>query len=137
MAVRKGDQDEGKLKVIEYSRQLTKYTYDKVKGRTFPKSDKWLIARDIWDEVSSAHSKILRANRMRADVKEEMGIRLLLEAEVIGHLDAAASFIDICHMAKVISDNQTDFWTGLVSETQKYAMAWRKADNQKYKKLSE
>lgn len=135
MAVRKGAQDEGKLKVIEYSRQLTHYTYDKVRGRTFPKSDKWIMAHSIWNEVSAAHTKIRRANRLHMDYATEAEERLKLEGEVIGHLDSAASLIDICHVVGVISENQVDFWTKLVTDTQRYAMAWQKSDRQRYKAI--
>lgn len=135
MAVRKGDQAEGKLKVIEYSRQLTQYTYEKVRGRTFPKSDKWIMAKSIWEDVSAAHAKIRRANRLHLDYATEAEERLKLEGEVIGHLDSAASLIDTCHIVGVISENQVEFWTKLITETQRYAMAWQKSDRQRYKTI--
>lgn len=39
MAVRKGDQDQGKLKVIDASKNLLRYTYERVKSKTFPKAE--------------------------------------------------------------------------------------------------
>lgn len=55
MAVRKGDQDQGKLKVIDASKNLLRYTYERVKSKTFPKAERWLMPKSIWDQVSAAH----------------------------------------------------------------------------------
>lgn len=52
MAVRKGDQDQGKLKVIDASKNLLRYTYERVKSKTFPKAERWLMPKSIWDQVS-------------------------------------------------------------------------------------
>lgn len=128
MAVRKGDQEQGRLQVIEASKVMTKYTYDRIRDKTFPKADKWIMPKRIWDEVVSAHTKIIRANSLRIDIFDEAKERLLLQKEVIGHLDAADSLIDICHMNGVISDDRADYWSGLVTNTQSLAKAWNKKD---------
>ena len=99
MSVRKGDQAKGKLRVIVASQELVKYTYDCVRGKTFPKADRWIMPKSIWDEISSAHTKIVRANQLRTDEKEEAMLRLRLQKEAIGHLDAAASLIDLANVS--------------------------------------
>lgn len=128
MAVRKGDQQQGRLQVIEASKVMTKYTYDRVRDKTFPKADRWIMPKSIWNEVVSAHTKIIRANSLRIDIVGEADERLRLQKEVIGHLDAAASLIDICHMNGVISDDRADYWSGLVTNTQNLAKSWHKKD---------
>ncbi|MBQ3345936.1 MAG: hypothetical protein IJG39_02465 [Synergistaceae bacterium] len=128
MAVRKGDQEQGRLQVIEASKVMTKYTYDRVRDKTFPKADRWIMPKGIWDEVLGAHTKIVRANALRIDIPEEAKERLLLQKEAIGHLDAADSLIDICHMNGVISDDRADYWSGLVTNTQSLAKSWHKKD---------
>lgn len=45
MSVRTGDRDEGKLTVIEASKNLIAYTYDRVHDKTLPKSDRWLTSK--------------------------------------------------------------------------------------------
>lgn len=133
MSVRKGDQDQGKLKVLEASKNLTKYTYEMVKGGTFPKSERWIMPKHIWDEVANAHAKIIRANSIRVENAEEAIERLLLEKEAIGHLDAAIALIDICNVTGTISDDRADFWTGLATTTQNLTKGWLKSDRQTYK----
>lgn len=50
MSVRKGDRDEGDLQVIDASRILLDYTYDRVKDKNiFSKADRWPLAKEIFD----------------------------------------------------------------------------------------
>lgn len=135
MAVRKGDQEQGKIQVIEASKNLCKYTYERVKSRTFPKAERWIMPKSIWDEVSAAHTKIIRANAIRVETSEEAQRRLLLEKEAIGHLDAAISLIDICNVLGQISDDQAKFWTGLAAGTQILCKSWLKSNRASYKDL--
>ena len=133
MAVRKGDQDQGKLKVIEASKNLCKYTYERVKSNAFPKADRWIMPKSIWDEVRAAHTKIIRANAIRAETVEDAQQRILLEKEAIGHLDAAISLIDICNVLGQISDDRAAFWTKLATETQILCKAWLKSNRTAFK----
>ena len=133
MSVRKGDQGQGKLQVIEYSKRLTKYTYERVKSNCFPKADRWIMAKHIWDETAQAHAKILRANAIRVENAEEAELRLLYEKEAIGHLDVVLSLVDICNVTDTIDDDRAEFWTKLATDTQNLAKAWLKSDRQAYK----
>lgn len=133
MAVRKGDQDQGKIKVIEASKNLCKYTYERVKSNTFPKSERWIMPKSIWDEVCAAHTKIIRANSIRVETSEEARRRMLLEKEAVGHLDAAISLIDICNVLGQISDDRAAFWTKLATDTQILCKAWLKSNRTEYK----
>lgn len=48
MSVRVADRAEGKLQVLVKSAALLDYTYDRiVSEKTFPKSVRWLLPRDI------------------------------------------------------------------------------------------
>ena len=133
MSVRKGDQDGGKLRVIELCKNLVSYTYDRVHDKTLPKSDRWLMAKSIWYETSSASSKIKRANRIRVSNTDEARQRILLEKEAIGHLDELSFLIDVLHMKGKISDDRADFWGGLCNDTQIAAMGWLKSNVREYK----
>ena len=133
MAVRKGDQEQGKLQVIEASKNMLRYTYDRVRDKTFPKADKWIMPKSIWEQVVSAHTKIIRANEIRVDNAQDAEERLLLQKEAVGHLCAAASLIDTIHMCGVISDDRADYWSGLVNKTYAYCKAWHKKDRENAK----
>lgn len=128
MAVRKGDQEPGKLRVLEASKVLLKYTYDRVRDKTFPKAERWIIAKRIWDEAVEAHIKIIRANGIRIESKEDAEKRVSLEKEVVGHLDALISLIDLANVSETISDDRTRYWVGLATETQNFAKGWLKRD---------
>lgn len=138
MSVRKNDRNrgnEGKLQVLEYSKNLVKYTHDRVKSDIFPKNERWMTAKNIWDMCIGAHTSILRANAIRVECREDADKRLLLEKEAIGYLDAMISIIDIIHVLGMISDDRCDFWTKLATDTQNLAKAWLKANRQEYKDL--
>lgn len=135
MAVRKGDQEQGKIKIIEASKNLCKYSYERVKSKIFPKAERWIMPKSIWDEVSAAHTKIIRANSIRVENAEEARRRMLLEKEVIGHLDAAISLIDICNVLGQISDDQANYWTKLASDTEILCKSWLKSNRAAYREL--
>lgn len=135
MSVRKNDRNrnsEGKLQVIEYSKNLIKYTHDRVKSDIFPKSERWMTAKNIWDMCIGAHTSIIRANAIRVDSRIDAEQRLLLEKEAIGYLDALISLLDVIHVLGIISDDRCDFWTGLATDTQNLVKAWLKSNRREY-----
>lgn len=135
MSVRKNDRNrksEGKLQVIEYSKNLIKYTHDRVKSDIFPKSERWMTAKNIWDMCIGAYTSIIRANAIRVDSRIDAEQRLLLEKEAIGYLDALISLLDVIHVLGMISDDRCDFWTGLATDTQNLVKAWLKSNRREY-----
>ena len=138
MAVRKNDRNrsnEGKLQVIEFSKNLISYTHDRVKSDIFPKNERWLTAKNIWDMCVGAHTSIIRANAIHVESPDDANKRLLLEKEAIGYLDAMISLIDIINVLGMISDDRCDFWTGLATDTQNLAKAWLKSNRLEYKEF--
>ena len=134
MSVRTGDRDEGKLTVIEASKNLIAYTYDRVHDKTLPKSDRWLMSKTIWGDASAARALIIRANAIRVENKADAEERLLLEKISIGHLDSLAASIDTLHVKEKISDERCAYWTGLVTTTENLLKGLLKANRQAYKK---
>ena len=137
MSVRVGDRGEMKLTAIDASKNLITYTYDRVHDKTLPKTDRWLMAKTIWDDASKARALIIRSNAIRVECKADAEERLLEEKLAIGHLDSLNSSIDVLHIKEVISDDRADFWTGLVTTTQNLMKARLKANKQQYKKYFE
>ena len=133
MSVRVGDRDEGKLRVIEAMRKLILYTHDKIKSDTFPKSERWIIAKCIWDACTDAHANILKANGIRVECQLDAQERLLCEKIAIGRLDCMISLIDICHLRGIISADQSKVWTGLATDAQNMTKAWLKSQRTMYK----
>ena len=132
MSVRTGDRKEGKITVVDASRQLIEYTYDRVHDKTLPKADRWLMAKTIWDDASQARAKLLRANSIRVESTPEAEERILLLKQVIGHLDSLNASIDTLHIKDKISDDRSDFWTGLVTDMQNLTKAMLKSNKRTY-----
>ena len=141
MSVRKNDRNQrsadGKLQVIECAKNLLSYTHDRVKSNIFPKNERWLVAKSIWDNCVGAYACIVRANAIRVENSVEANERLLLEKQAIGYIDALIGLIDICNVNGTISDDRADFWTKLATDTQNLAKAWLKANRHEYRKYFE
>lgn len=118
MSVPKGKRKEGKLDVLDASRLLVSYTYDRVKDNNiFPKSDRWMLATDTWREAMSARRKIIRANTIRVETKAEADQRLLYEKEALGHLEVVLDCIDILHIREKISGDRAEHWKFMSGES--------------------
>ena len=135
MAVRKGDQDQGKLTAIDASRILIDYTYDRVHDKTLPKTDRWLMAKTIWDDASKARMYIVTANNIRVESKAEAEERILREKLAIGHLDSLSASLDTLHIKGIISDERMKYWSGLVNDTQNLTKGLLKSNKAAYKRF--
>lgn len=132
MAVRKGDQDEGKISAVDTSRELLSYTYDRVHDKTLPKSDRWLMSKSIWDACSKARRNLVVGNSIKVEDEEEARERILRLKLAIGYLDDLAALIDTLHIKEKISDDRSEYWTGLVTKTQNATKAMLKANKRQY-----
>jgi len=135
VAVRKGDQDQGKITAIDASRILIDYTYDRVHDKTLPKTDRWLMTKTIWDDAAIARRYIVVSNSIRVESKSEAEERMRLEKLAVGHLDSLAASLDILHIKKIISDDRMDYWSKLVTNTQNLLKARMKATRPSYKQF--
>ena len=133
MSVRVGDRDEGKLRVIEAMRKLMIYTHDRVKSDIFPKSERWITAKEIWDACAGAYANILKANSIRVECQRDAQERLLAEKIAIGQLDYMIALIDICNQIRMVSNDQAEYWTGLAANAQNMAKGWLKSQRTMYK----
>lgn len=134
MSVRKGDRDEGDLQVIDASRILLDYTYDRVKDKNiFSKADRWPLAKEIFDCALQARACICRANDIRVESRQEAEDRLGLEKLALGYLGTLETLIDLCDLKGKISENRTEYWTGLVVNTLIPLKGLLKKDRRRYK----
>lgn len=83
MSVRTGDRDEGKLTVIEASKNLIAYTYDRVHDKTLPKSDRWLMSKTIKVTMKMLQDKVY---------SEKRRLRKLLMREAVGELPKGTAY---------------------------------------------
>lgn len=133
MSVRVGDRQPGKITAVDATRILVDYTYDRVHDKTLPKSDRWLMAKTIWDDASMARAKLLRANAIRVACRDDVETRLLLLKESIGHLDSLCASIDTMHIKGRISDDRADFWTDVATTAQNLIKGMLKSNQRDYK----
>ena len=134
MSVRKGDRGEGKLQVLNKSRELKKYSLTIVKSeKNFPKSTRWLYASPIVNEVREACICIRHANSVYVTTEDEYNYRRMEQVKAHAHLDALLDLIDDAYDAGYISGKQVEYWTGLILNTDDLLKAWIKSDKEKHK----
>lgn len=137
MSVRTGDRAEGKLTVIEASKNLLRYTHDRVKDqKIFPKADRWLMAKDVWECASHTYTSIIRANAIRVENVTDAEMRLALIKEAIGYLDAFMALVDTCNVLGKISDERTEYWAGLGVKVMIPLKGWLKSERRRYKSFT-
>ena len=134
MSVRKGDREEGDLEVINASKDLLSYTYDRVKDKNiFSKSDKWPLASTMFECALQTRSCIVRANDIRVESSEEANDRLELEKLALGYLGTLETLVDLCNIKDKISDDRAEYWTSLIVATLKPLKGLLKKDRKRYK----
>ena len=136
MSVRKEDRKGQHLPVIDKSRLLIDYTYDRIKdNKIFPKSQRWLLPKNIWDNAIGIRSSILHANSIRVESRREAEERLLYIKEAFGYVENLESLIDFCNIKGLISDERADHWESLVDDTVKQLNGWLKEERERYKEF--
>ena len=137
MSVRVADRGEGKLQVLNKSRILLDYTFDRVTSdKTFPKSVRWLLPRDIWREAESADACIDMANAIYVDGRKDLDERRRLQKEARGHLKHLERLIGLAYRKHYIAANQAEYWGKLVAETQQTLGAWMRSDLKRYEEIN-
>lgn len=138
MSVRKGDREQGNLGLIDASKDLLSYTFDRVRDeKIFPKAQRWLLAKSVWDCAVGARSCIVRANAIRVETRTEAEDRLSLEKEAIGYLDTLETLIDLANIKGLISDKRMEYWEELVEATMAPLKGWLKSDRRRYRSFLE
>lgn len=133
MSVRAGDQKPGHLVVIKNARKLIDYTYDRISDTDiFPKAQRWLVAKDIWTCASEAYMYIVRANSIKVESQLDAETRVNYEKEALAGLEAMLTYIDICNIKHLISNDRTEYWTGLVVEVINPLRGLLRADKSRY-----
>lgn len=136
MSVRVADRSQGRLQVLVKSAALVDYTYDRVVSeKTFPKSVRWLLPRDIWSAVKDADLCIDLANSIYVETKEDFGRRRELQKRARGYLKVLERMISLAYRKHYVSADRAEYWNGLVQETQSALSAWMRSDKDRYSKL--
>ena len=133
MSVVSGKRDQGRLKVLDRSYELCKYTLSIVRNeKVFPKSYRWLLSQKIVDEAVDALGCIKRANATKVQCTSDYEYRHNQQVRAYAHLEALLTLVDLAFNVLNISADRVEYWTGLVLETEKCLTNWGRSDKQRY-----
>ena len=133
MSVRQGDRQQGKLQVLDLSRNLTKYSITACKNeKIFPKSQRWIMSQRIVNEAIDATTCIRRANATYVNDEQTYKYRRGEQLKAHASLNALLTLIDIAYDSFDIETRKIAFWTKLVVDTDEKLKTWMKSDKERY-----
>ena len=137
MSVRVTDRKEGRLQILEKSRLLLDYTYDKITSdKVYPKSVRWLLPKNIWEHAQAADACIDLANAIKVENAADLQKRRTLQKDAWGHLKHLERLVDLSYRKKYLSADQTEFWIRMILDARSALSAWMKSDKERYKGLT-
>ena len=145
MSVRVGDRGEGKLQVLNLSKQLCEHTMTMCKSETrFPKRQRWLLTQRIANEAVEAHACIRRANatllKQSPTIDIDFAYRHAQQTEAHAHIGALLALIDIAGAVAKSDGRKLDgreHWVRLAVDTDAKLKAWTSADTKRYLSLKD
>ena len=138
MSVVTGKRTQGKLRVLNDSAEVVRYTLSAVKNeKVFPKSYRWLLSQKIADGAVDAYACIRRANAVNVKNAKDYEYRRNQQLRAYAHLEALLGLIDIAFNVLSIEARSIEFWTGLILQTENSLKNWARSDKTRYSEFAE
>lgn len=133
MSVVTGKRTQGKLRVLNDSAEVVRYTLSAVKNeKVFPKSYRWLLSQKIADEAVNSYACIRRANAVNVKNAKDYEYRRDQQLRAYAHLEALLGLIDIAFNVLSIEARRIEYWTELILKTENSLKNWGKSDKNRY-----
>lgn len=136
MSVRKGDQTEGKLQVLNAAKTLQQHSFQLCTNeKVYPKSKRWALAQPTLQRAIDAASKIAAANvtpmRDGPFAEDDMRSRHALQIGALQDLQELLNLIGLAKDAGYLGD-RTAYWTQLVADTKTLLRKWILSDEHRF-----
>lgn len=134
MSVRVSERSEGKLQVLNCSRNLAKYTIEACKSdKNFPKTQRWILPHRLVDEVLNVSLNIKKANSI--PLYEMYNERFTLQHNALASLESMLEMIDLAESLYGLESNKVMYWTSLIVDTEQMLRSWINSDKSRYEKF--
>ena len=136
MSVRKNEQSAGKLKVLDLSTKLARHSVELCNNsNVFPKNTRFTLTNKIIDTSIDIMSYISTANSLK--LEEYYELRRKYQSLAKANLDKLLTLINFSYdVLTSLSGDRVEYWTKLVTETQKKLDSWMKSDKDRLEKLN-
>lgn len=120
-----------KLDVIVKAIELYDYTLTTTSNRKkYPAKYRTLIER-TQNTCIDIYDNLMEANRQRLDVPEERTDRRKMQTKAITYCDRLNLHIEMAMNHDLISKGTCEFWSKLVCDVKRMAIAWRSKDERR------
>ena len=138
MSVVTGKRTQGKLRVLNDSAEVVRYTLSAVKNeKVFPKSYRWLLSQKIADEAVDSYACIRRANAVNVKNARDYEYRRDQQLRAYAHLEALLGLVDVAFNVLSIEVRRIEYWTGLILKTENSLKNWSRSDKNRYSGFTE
>lgn len=121
---------ETELKVILKAQQLAAHTMRVSSNyKHFPKKYRFSLVSKMQNKALEIYEYLHEANR--TDLKTYKRERLELQTKAITHCDELTFYIELSHELNLISKGSMEYWSGLVKDIKRMAIAWRTSDRER------
>jgi hypothetical protein len=138
MSVVTGKRTQGKLRVLNDSAEVVRYTLSAVKNeKVFPKSYRWLLSQKIADEAVDSYACIRRANAVNVKNARDYEYRRDQQLRAYAHLEALLGLVDVAFNVLNIEVRRIEYWTELILKTENSLKNWGRSDKNRYSGFTE
>ena len=136
MSVPKSKQEQGEMRVVTAANKLASHTMNKcVNEKNFPKRFRWCCTAKIVDAATDICLNITLANSVFVKTQADYELRRAYQSAALAETYALLTLMQIAYTDdKHFKIDGIDYWTSLVNEVQDLLRAWRKSDDERYKK---
>lgn len=121
---------ETELQVILKAKDLAEHTLRVTSNcRRYPKKYRFSLVDKMQNKALEIYEYLHEANR--TDLKSYGRERSELQTKAITHCDELLFYIELSYKLNIISDKSMGYWSKLVTDIKRMAIAWRSKDKQR------
>lgn len=118
------------LKVILKAKELAKHTLQLTSNANrYPKKFRFSLVDKMQNKSLEIYEKLHEANRM--DLKYFKRERQELQTQAITYCDQLLYYIELSHELNIINEKSMEYWSKMVCDVKRMAIAWRTTDRQR------
>ena len=117
------------LKVIVKAKELAVHTFKLTSNvNRYPKKYRHSLVDKMQVKSLDIYTTLFEANRTNNQTHKRSRLELITKG--ITYCDELLFFIELSMSLKLLTDNSTAYWSGMVSDVKHMALAWRKSEQQ-------
>lgn len=118
------------LKVILKAKELAKHTLQLTSNANrYPKKFRFSLVDKMQNKSLEIYEKLHEANR--TDLKYFKRERQELQTQAITYCDQLLYYIELSHELNIINEKSMEYWSKMVCDVKRMAIAWRTTDRQR------